>query len=368
MSPRRLLPSSESSPRLTRRGLLGAAAGVGLAGLASGAPTSASAEPAALQVTKIKNLTGPEITGHFGIPWTDLGIPARCPDGRTFYVFGDTFAPNFGDNRRSPVGLWSSSTDLAAGVTFDGTPGGDFAAQLVQHGPDISTVIPSDVITLGDTMYLHAVANAGFGNGVWSGIWTSTDNGASWHDSGARFPADAYGGMWQLATWELGDDGWIYMFTSKFLRSTPMILHRVRPESITDVTAYEPWGWDGSAWGWGNPATTVTDGRYGEACLRRLGDRWLLTWFDPENYRIDAQVIDHPTANIRTAPRTTLLFGGDWGTEQPVNYVPQLYGSYVLPGSTLDDLHLTVSQWRTGDNSVYHSTQYRFQGFGALHA
>ena len=79
------------------------------------------------------------------------------------------------------------------------------AAQLIpyEHGDEISTIIPSDVITLGDTIYLHAVVNQGFGNVIWSGIWTSKDNGATWHDSGARFPGDAYDKMWNLCTWEL---------------------------------------------------------------------------------------------------------------------------------------------------------------------
>jgi hypothetical protein len=44
-----------------------------------------------------------------------------------------------------------------------------------------------------------------------------------------------------------------------------------------------------------------------------------------------------------------------WSTQrdaQDANHVAQLYGSYVIPGSTLDDLRLSVSQWNTSDNSV----------------
>jgi len=65
--------------------------------------------------------------------------------------------------------------------------------------------------------------------------------------------------------------------------------------------------------------------------------------------------------NLYTAAKTTLLWGGDWGVED-ATHVAQLYGGYILPGSTLSDLHLSVSQWNTGNNSVYHVEQFRIQG------
>jgi D-arabinan endo alpha-(1,5)-arabinofuranosidase len=365
--------TAPGSRPFSRRHLLGgaAAAGLGIAGLAGTGLPAAAADTVTengLRITKIKNLTGPDITGRFGVHWADLGIAGRCPDGRTLYVFGDTFGPGWGENWRSPTALWSRTRHLNRGVTFSGTPGGDVAEQLIpyEHGDDISTIIPSDVITIGRTMYLHAVVNRGFGNVIWSGIWTSRDNGTTWRDSGARFPADAYDKRWQLATWDQGPDGWVYVYTSEFLRETPMILHRVRPHDLTRPEAYQPWGFDGRRWRWGAEPSDVTDGIIGEASLRRLGHRWLLTWFDGPNYRIDAQVLRHPTQDLRSTPTITLLHGTDWES-QDVNHLAQLYGSYIIPGSTLDDTHLTVSQWNTGDNSVYHVMQYRFRGLERRH-
>ncbi|MGD7789644.1 DUF4185 domain-containing protein [Propionibacteriaceae bacterium Y1700] len=385
-SPTQLPPSGQPArphPGMSRRHLLGGAAGIGLVGasltgmpgVGSRAALAAPTEIDGLAVSKIANITGPDITGQFGVHWTDLGIPARCPDGRIFYAFGDTFGPGRGDDWRAPVGLWSDPTALPAAVTFTGTPGGDFAKQLIggyrpgdNPEDNISQIIPSDVITLGDTMYMHAVANNGFGNAIWTAIWSSTDNGENWEDSGARFPIDKYNGTWQHFTWDLGDDGWVYVYSCGFLRETPMIMHRVRPEDITAPDKYESWGFDDSGWGWGKPASHITDGKYGEASLRRLGDRWVFTWFeDPPEYKIFAQIIDHPTADLRATPRTMLLRGVNWGEEHDVIDVPQLYGSYVIPGSTLSDLHLAVSQWKTSDDSIYHVMQYRFQGLDALY-
>ncbi|MFD1718412.1 DUF4185 domain-containing protein [Georgenia deserti] len=355
---------------IDRRTMLrGMAATAGGGALASVALTGSAAARPELKIKKIANLTGPGLTDEFGMPWTDLGIPARTPDGRTLYVFGDTFrGPDWGQGEwMSPTGLWSETRGLPGGVTFSAAVGGDEAQQLVdyQHGDEISTIIPSDVITIGDTMYLHGVANQGFGNAIWSGIWTSTDSGATWQDSGARFDATAYDGAWQLCTWELGADGWLYMYSAEFLREGPMILHRVRPEHITDPDQYIPWGRDASGWGWGKPATPLSDEIIGEMCLRRFGDKWLLTWFNNPDYRIEAKLLDHPTQPWEEGPRVTLLHGTSWGEEDDT-HVAQLYGSYIIPGSRLDDIHMTVSQWNTGDNSIYRVMQWRVQGLAGL--
>ncbi|WP_231920173.1 DUF4185 domain-containing protein [Microlunatus soli] len=358
-----------SSVGLSRRMFLGGAAGVVGAGLVAGTMPSAAATDSVvadgIRISKVADLTGPDITGKYGIGYVDLGIPVRCPDGRTLYVFGDSFGPNWGDNWKSPTALWSRTRGLSSGVTFSGAVGGEQASQLIpyEHGDEISTIIPSDLITIGDTMYLQGVVNQGFGNVIWSGIWTSTDNGATWTDSGARFPGAAYDKMWQLFTWALGSDGWIYVYSAEFLRESPMILHRVRPDKITDPDAYEPWGKAGDSWQWGAGPDPVTDGIIGEMSLRQLGDRWVFTWFNSADYRIDAMVLDHPTQDLRTTESITLLHGTSWDNED-INHVAQLYGSYVIPGSSLDDLHLTVSQWNTGDNSIYRVMQYRFRGLG----
>lgn len=108
----------------------------------------------------------------------------------------------------------------------------------------------------------------------------------------------------------------------------------------------------------------VLDGKFGEMCLRPLDGKWLLTWFNAGDYRIDSMVLNTPTDNLVTAPKTTLIYGGSWGAEDNT-HVAQLYGGYLIPGSTLQDLHLSVSQWNTtaGANNIpYHAMQFRVQG------
>jgi hypothetical protein len=106
----------------------------------------------------------------------------------------------------------------------------------------------------------------------------------------------------------------------------------------------------------------VLPGRFGELSLRRVpGDgRWLLSAFDAGHYCIDVRVLDGPTADLHRAPLATVLRGCDWGREDHgCGNVAQLYGGYVLPGSTLRELHLVVSQWNTATGWPYRAMQFR---------
>jgi Domain of unknown function (DUF4185) len=328
--------------------------------------------------TKIADLTGPVLTDAFGVGGTDLGTMTVAPDGRLVAVFGDTFddAGVGGPGWRSPVVLFADprSATSPGGLLWTGS-GGDpkpYACQLVEHPPPgwmwkrrITTILPGDVITVGDTMYLHVMANRGLGNVLWTEVLASTDNGVTWERTGCERPGDHCAGLFQQLTWCHGDDGYVYAYTTGFQRNAGLLLHRVPADRITDPDAWEPWGFAGERWGWGNPATITIPGALGELNLRRVPGpdgtlHWLLTYFDAGNYRIDSMLLDRPNADLYRAPRATVLQGCAWGSEDHARgHVAQLYGGYVVPGSTISDLHLVVSQWNTATNWPYRSMQFR---------
>lgn len=157
-------------------------AGLGLAvgaGVVAASPRVANAAPTA---TKIRNLSGPAETGPFAAPWSDLGIPALCPNGSMLYVGGDTFDGDGvgGPDWRAPVGLRSSSSNLSS-LRIDGSVGGSHANGLVPEGHvpvngGHTTAIPSDVFTIGNTMYMHLMRGVIYQTDH-TDFWKSTDNG-----------------------------------------------------------------------------------------------------------------------------------------------------------------------------------------------
>src|SRR5699024_7553863 len=124
------IPPNAAAPRMSRSAFLRASAGALLgSGLLLGAASPARADDVrsrALQVTKVADLTGPGLTTRFRMEATDLGIPVRTPDGRTLFVFGDSFEQAWvgGGWWRSPTALYSTTTDLASGVQWSGAVGG----------------------------------------------------------------------------------------------------------------------------------------------------------------------------------------------------------------------------------------------------
>lgn len=352
-------------------------AGVVGGGLAAGGASMAYADKSpgsgqhstALAVKKIADLTGPDLTSQFRMAATDLGIPAVTPDGRKIFVFGDTFeqAAVGSDFWRSPVALYSDSTDLNAGIKWSGAVGGDVAQQLWEYehdNPEFSTVLPSDVITIGNTMYLHVMANNGLMNVVWTEIWKSDDSGATWQHTGAKFPADQFGGLFQLLTWEVDGD-YVYIYSTEFSRKRALIMSRVPASKIADPQAYEPWGYADGKWDWGNAPTPIMEGAFGELCLRKVDGKWLFTWFNAGNGplgSIDGIVMDSPSDDLTKAKHEVFITGCNWGEEDD-SHVAQLYGGYVISGSTLGELHLAVSQWNTDAGWPYRVMQHRVTGF-----
>jgi hypothetical protein len=328
---------------------------------------------------KLADLTGPGITDRWGVTCTDLGASVRAPNGMLVSVFGDTFSGEkvgAGD-WRSPVILIGTG-DAAHPITYQRAGGDDpdYARQLwhyVHHNSGstrrgISTVIPSDLLRVGDSLYLHAIVNRGFGNVVWTEIWRSDDSGISWRHLGSRakFPGQLHHGYAQCWSWDYDpDDGWVYVASTGFQRDKGIILRRVRPSGIADGRQYSGWGVTNGRWSWGRNPTPVTPHgeTWGELSLRRLRDgKWILGGFLSSHYALGYRVLDSPTA-VHGAPIQRPVLGSAWDAEDHCNSrVAQLYGGYILPGSRIDvigGVGLAVSQWNTADGWPYRVMQFR---------
>jgi hypothetical protein len=318
-------------------------------------------KPALPPTKKLAVLTGTKTSsGKFGVGGTDLGVPVRQPDGKIAFIFGDTFDHDGtgGSGWRAPVLLRSDPDDYKSGITFTSAAGGQYAKQILAYPhTNRTTYLPSDVITIGKRMYLHYMVNEPFGNVTSTAIAYSDDNGENWVQSKATWSGGANNGLRQLWTWARGDDGFVYVLSTKFDRKNPIILHRVPEGEVLDPSAYEPWGYKAGAWAWGNPATPVLGGKFGEMCLRRIENKWVLSYFNAKDYNITILVFDTPTSNLYQATKFVPISGGAWGAETDSS-VAQLYGGYIHPKSTLHEMYLIVSQWNTGTNQDYHAMEF----------
>ncbi|MDT5336247.1 MAG: hypothetical protein QOD90_1752 [Mycobacterium sp.] len=340
-----------------------------------------AARPAARPDGKMADLTGPGISDGWGVTATDLGASILAPNGKLVSVFGDTFSGNMvGEGAwRSPVILIGTG-DAATPIVWEraGGPDPNFADQLWSYvhdttGPHwtqggISTVLPSDLLRVDDTLYLHAIVNRGFPEVIWTEIWRSDDSGGSWQHMGvkAKFPAALHNGLAQCWSWDYDpDDGWVYVVSTSFKRDKGIILRRVRPVDIGDMTKYSGWGYAGGRWAWDNEPTPITPGdeTWGELSFRRLAKgTWILGGFMSSNYALGYRIVDGPTANLYEAPIQMPVTGCAWTAENhAASQVAQLYGGYVLPGSRLDvagGVGLVVSQWKTDSGWPYRAMQF----------
>ncbi|MDT5208043.1 MAG: hypothetical protein QOF67_458 [Mycobacterium sp.] len=284
---------------------------------------------------KVRNLTGPRLTKRLGVTCADLGASVIAPNGKLVSVFGDTFSGRKvgqGD-WRSPVVLIGTG-DANHEIVYELAGGHDpnYARQLWHYVHDdeatgwtrggISTVIPSDLLVVDDSIYLHAIVNRGFGNVIWTEIWRSDDSGISWSNMGedAKFPADLHAGYAQCWSWDYDpDDGWVYVVATGFQR---------------------------------------------ELTFRRMAQgKWILGGFLASNYALGYRVVHSPVANMHTTYVQMPVLGSEWNTENHAgNKVAQLYGGYVLPGSRFDvqgGVGLMVSQWNTAAGWPYQAMQFK---------
>ena len=137
----------------------------------------------------------------------------------------------------------------------------------------------------------------------------------------ATFPASLHHGYAQLWSWDFNpDDGWVYVVSTGFQRDKGMILRRVLPDDIGDMTKYSGWGWADDQWAWDNEPTPITPPAetWGELTLRRLDTgTWILGGFLSSAYALGYRTIDSPTADLYDAQVQTPVLGTTLGCARP---------------------------------------------------
>lgn len=322
------------------------------------------------------------IPGIPGIGAADLGEVVEVPGqngqpGKLFAIFGDSFTGDKAyDGKHYP--------SVAVPVTFDdqgrphfGTPltGQDGQNVLFPPPPQAAgtDTLPAGSIRMNDGTTYMMVAGTDKLNPT-GGSWlvkVTSDPGQGWK------PIDGSWRPWtpnppnpndpihpgtsatsqptQISGFQ-AKDGKVYIAADSFDRSRGVTMYRVDPNQVTDRGAWQPW--TGSGWGKPGELATVpmSPNTYGELSFREVDGKPVLSGFNSTfgTNQVEVRVANNPL-EIFSGRAPTVIAHNDTGNT-PIS-IRQPYGGYILPGSSLNNLNLFVSQWNTDVNAPYNVQQ-----------
>ena len=146
-------------------------------------------------------------------------------------------------------------------------------------------------------------------------------------------------------------DGWVYIVADGFARDHGVWLYHCPAESFTDRNTWWAWGiGDDGNWAWNVDPTPLSGDNWGELSLRLIEGMKVLSGFNASTGNVEVRVTDDVTQVL--APETPVTVVATPET------VPQNYGGYIVPGSTLDQAIILVSQWDTTTHEPYNVQQF----------
>lgn len=344
----------------------------------TGAPTLTTTS-LALDGVLVRNMgdVAGEHTRPLGVDLVDLGAMAPLGDGSTgefAMIFGDSFINEFGQQWMSPMGVVARQNRVGTIQLVRALNGTGRVSQMVSYDHAYNkTLLPSDVININGTLYMQAMWNEPFGNVTSTQVYRSDNDGKTWQRAG-RAHRSRIGGVEELISWEMGPDGdYVYAVSTKFGRRDPVYLWRARPADIADQSKWEIYNTNTRSWG--DRGTTVLDRnedgsplKAGEMNLRYIDGYWVLAMFNESTLSVEVRISDTLERDWNDVRAVTIVKHGPWWNRQTPDNWSQPYGGYIVPGSTLNNLDLVISQWNTGQSAAgntrprYTSTQFNTRG------
>jgi Domain of unknown function (DUF4185) len=146
-------------------------------------------------------------------------------------------------------------------------------------------------------------------------------------------------------------DGSVYIVADGFARDHGVRLYHCPAESFTDRNTWWAYGiGNDGKWAWNVAPTPLSDDLFGELSLRLIENMKVLSGFNATTGNVEVRVTNDVTKILAAETPVTIV-----ATQETV---PQNYGGYIVPGSTLDQAIILVSQWNTTTNNPYNVQQF----------
>lgn len=338
------------------------------------------------------------VPGIPGIGAADLGEPVQLPDGHWVQIFGDSFRdPKVGgpDNPHFPsvavpvtfdkqgrphYGLPLTGPDGKGNLLFPLPKNDQLPMDKLPKGFDINNykyTLPAGSFQANGKSYMMVVATDGHLQPI-GGSWmveVNNDPAKGWQMIPGSYrawdsvPAPTKDEPWrvrgvdgnmpsQISAYQ-GSDGKVHIAADSFDRSRGVTMYQVdNPADASDRSKWRPLLGDGTYGQAGQQATSqVSQNNFGELSFREVQGKPVLSGFNAGTFSTEVRVGDDPN-QIFDSPKTVVAPGGLWKDHIPGQY-PQNYGGYLMPGSTLDNLNILISQWNTDTNDVYTVEQFQ---------
>jgi hypothetical protein len=311
-------------------------------------------QPAPGQAINLGPIAGTESsTGAFGAGAVDL---CEISPSGLVALGGDTFSGN-----ACGSGAWSPSMALkvrpgtlnANTIQFNGTFGGN-GTLYAEPPPPVpgGSQLPAGTVQVFGIDYAFVTRTANLqpidtrlvqidpNNPGWATVPGSLRDAESWQN----------GNETQISGYQ-DPDGSVYIVADGFARDHGVWLYHCPAERFTDRNSWWAWGiGDDGNWAWNVDPTPLSGDNWGELSLRLIEGMKVLSGFNASTGQVEVRVTDDVTQVL--APETPMTIVATQET------VPQNYGGYIVPGSTLDQAIILVSQWNTTTLDPYNVQQF----------
>ena len=311
-------------------------------------------QPAPGQVINLGPIAGTESpTGAFGAGAVDL---CEISPSGLVALGGDTFSGN-----AEGSGAWSPSMALQVQpgtvngnpIQFSGSFGGN-GTLYAEPPPNVplGSQLPAGTVQVYGIDYAFVTRTANLqpldtrlvtinpNNPGWATVPGSCRDAESWQN----------GNETQISGYQ-DPDGNVYIVADGFARDHSVWLYHVPAEKFTDRNQWWAWGiGDDGNWAWNVDPTPLSGDLWGELSLRLIDGMKVLSGFNASTGNVEVRVTDDVTQVL--APETPMTIVASQET------VPQNYGGYIVPGSTLDQAIILVSQWNTTAHDPYNVQQF----------